>query len=106
MLEYLVNIVEPGLRPPFYQIAEHLWGSNCNIDSDGNSETPDDARWTELSIELRGGAGQRVDVDPISVEPLVLQVRSTSLHLAQEVARFIVRHCGGAAEPAHTRQAN
>ncbi len=105
MPEYLVNIVEPGPRPHYCRVAEHLWGAGCNIDSDGNSQTPEDTQWTELTIELRGGDGQRVDIDPVSTEPLVLQVRSSSLRLAEEVAKFIADHAGGATEAMHIRQA-
>ncbi len=104
MLEYLVDVVKPGPRPPFYRVAEHLWGAGCDIDSDGNSEAPEDTQWTELTIELRGAGGQRVDVDPVSVDPLILQVRSSSMRLAQEVARFIGEHSGGAAGATHMRE--
>lgn len=103
LFEYLVNIVEPGPRPPFYQVAEHLWGAGCNIDSDGDSRTVGDTQWTELTIELRGADEQRVDVDPISADPLVLQVRSFSAHLAEEVAKFIAGRSGGKTAPMQTR---
>jgi hypothetical protein len=90
-----INISAPGPRPPYYRVAEHLWGIGCNINSDGNSERPDDTNWTELTIELRGVADQRVDVDPVADEPLILQVRSTSLKLARDAATFIVDSSGG-----------
>lgn len=93
--DYRINVVQPGPRPPYYRVAEHLWGAGCNIDSDGNSETPEDSRWTELTIELRGSDEKRVDIDPLSSEPLILQVRATSPALAEETAKFIVEWSGG-----------
>jgi len=104
LFEYLVNIVKPGPRPPFDQVAEHLWGANCNIDSDGDSRTLWYTQWTELTIELRDADKPRVDVDPISTDPLVLQVRSFSAHLAQEVAGFIAGRSGGVIEPMQKRE--
>ncbi|HKB59766.1 MAG TPA: hypothetical protein VKC56_06920 [Gallionellaceae bacterium] len=99
LFEYLVNIVEPGPRPPFYQVVEHLWGVDCNVDSDGDSRTLEDTQWTELAIELREADEPRVDFDPVSTDPLVLQVRSFSADLAQKVARFIAARSGGVMEP-------
>ncbi len=95
--EYRINIIQPGPKPPFNCIAEHLWGPGCNIDLDGNSQTPEDTQWTELTIELRA-TGERIDIDPISTTPLVLQVRASSMRLAQEVAEFVVKASGGKIE--------
>lgn len=97
--EYRFNVVQPGPRPPYYRLAEHFWGAGCNIDSDGNSETPDDTQWTELTVELRA-TGERIDVDPISLRPLVLQVRSSSMKLAREAAKYLADYCGGTIAPA------
>jgi hypothetical protein len=37
-------LVGPDARPAYYLVAEHLWGTDANIDSDGDSATPDDCR--------------------------------------------------------------
>lgn len=100
--DYRINIAEPGPRPPYYRVAEHLWGVGCNIDSDGNSQAPEDTQWTALTVELRGATEQRVDIDPLSTEPLILQVRAPSMQLAQEVAKFIVECSGGKVQPNRT----
>ena len=84
--DHVIYIKIPGPRPPFFRIAEHLWGVGCDVDSDGNSRTPDDCEWTELSLVLRGDVGQRIDVDPVSFEPLVLLVRSPQESLSKRVA--------------------
>jgi hypothetical protein len=94
--DHVIHIKTPGPRPPFIRIAEYLWGTGCDVDSDGNSRTPDDREWTELSLVLRADVGQRIDIDPVSVEPLVLLVRSPQESLSMRVAEFIASYSGGA----------
>jgi|SRR5687767_8056017 hypothetical protein len=91
---YEVRIARPGPRPAFYCVAEHLWGKECDVDSDGNSESPDDTNWTELDLHLRG-SGLYVDVLPLSFEPLVLVVGSSDEALCWKAARFLALHSGG-----------
>ena len=87
---FVFNIKNLGARPPFYIVAEHLWGRGCNFDSDGNSETSEDPRWTELTVAPRGGGpSAQVAVYPVSVEPLVLAVRSPDELLSPRV-RIVV----------------
>lgn len=86
----------PGNRPPYYALAEHVWGLGCDIDSDGNSSTPDATDWTELTIRLRSKAEERIDVDPVgSTEPLVLSIRSENGELAHRAAVFLRDAAGG-----------
>lgn len=59
--DYFVQITPEGPLPACYLVAEHLWGPGCNIDSDGDSKTPDDRHWTELTLTLRTEPGLRVD---------------------------------------------
>ena len=94
-MDHFLHVVAPGLRPPFFQVAEHLWGVGCNIDSDGNSDTPDDRQWTELTVILRSDPVQRVNINPISNDPLILSVRSSHQSLCQMAAEFIVAVSGG-----------
>ncbi len=84
----------PGPRPPYSKVADHLWGSGCNFDSDGNSDHPETTDWTELTVTLRAppwqqgvGTDERVDVDPLGGgEPLVLAIVSESDDLARREA--------------------
>jgi hypothetical protein len=95
-------LAEPGPRPTCREVAHHLWGEGCDFDSDGNSDadpgTPD---WTELTVALRPGETQRIDVDPIvdgthaPVRPLVLVVTSPDEALARKAAYFLRDRCGG-----------
>jgi len=84
----------PGPRPPFAEVAHHLWGG-ADFDSDGNSETPADVTWTELTLVRRPLYDERVDIDPVSVDPLVLRITSETPGLARRVAEFLARSCGG-----------
>ncbi len=85
----------PGPRPAFYRIAEHLWGAGCHVDSDGDSRTADDAQWTELTLILRDSSQQRLDIDPLSLAPLVLLIRASQADLGERAAYFIQSVAGG-----------
>lgn len=84
----------PGPRPPFAEVAHHLWGG-VDFDSDGNSETPADVNWTELTLIRRPNHDERVDIDPVSEDPLVLKISSATPGLARRAADFLTRSCGG-----------
>ena len=86
-------LVNPGPRPPFASVAKHLWGSGVDFDSDGNSSTLGDTSWTELTIQRRPNYDERVDIDPISEDPLVLKLVSSSAGLVERTADYLARHC-------------
>ena len=71
----------------------------CDIDSDGNCTGPENQLWTELTLSLRGSATERLDIDPLSLNPLVLVIRSSQAVLCQRAAGFIVSISGGLLEP-------
>ena len=90
------HLSSAGKRPPFYELAQHLWGVGRDVDSDGNSSSPDATDWTELTIRLRRGENERVDVDPVGpAEPLVLSIRSENEELASRAAIFLQHVTGG-----------
>ena len=84
-----------GPRPRFRAVADHLWGPGVDIDSDGDSATPEDPNWTELTVIKRPDYEERVDVDRVSSTPLILNVRSTSLELARRAAVFLANSTNG-----------
>ena len=95
-------LTAPGPRPPCFKVAEHLWGANCDFDSDGDSETPEATDWTELTVSLRtpqwqqDNVEQRVDVDPLNEgNPLILAIVSEDDDLARKAAAFLHREAGG-----------
>ena len=99
--EYIIHLVNPGPRPPYYLVAEHLWGPGCDVDSDGDSDTPEDSKWVELSLFLRGATkADQVHIDPVSEDPLVLAVRSPSQSLCERVVTFLLAISGGSIEKA------
>ncbi len=91
---YCIHVIQPGPRPPRNIVAEYLWGAGCEFDSDGNSETPDDASWTKLTLALRA-TGERIDIDPVSARPLILKVCGESMPLVLKAAYFIIEQSGG-----------
>lgn len=100
----IFELVSPGLRPPFSEVAFHLWGPECNFDSDGDSNDPQSPNWTELRVILRNDSGgwlqddgvlQRVDIDPISFRPLTLRITSKDKSLSNSTAEFLLKTCGG-----------
>ncbi|KQU08366.1 hypothetical protein ASG68_22510 [Rhizobium sp. Leaf453] len=94
MCKFILSSV--GQRPPYYEVAEHLWGVGCNIDSDGNSSTPDATDWTELTLSLRPDNSQRVDIDPIITEGLLnLSIKAEIEDLAHRAALFLRDRAGG-----------
>ena len=100
LIESVFYLVSPGDRPPYGRVADHLWGSKANIDSDGNSRTPDDTQWTELSLILRDNDGEaEIHIDPVAVFPLVLKIRSPNAGLAERTAIFLSDQTAGTIEP-------
>jgi hypothetical protein len=83
-----------GPRPPYDKLAKYLWGA-VDFDSDGDSVEPGSTNWTELTLINRQDETQRIDVDPISESPLLLEIRSESEELAARTARFLADQTHG-----------
>jgi len=92
--EFSLYLIAPGSRPPFPAVARYLWGKD-DFDSDGNSRHPNDDQWTELTIICRSTNSERLDIDPVSENPLVLKISSTSSSLVQKIAQLLVASSGG-----------
>jgi hypothetical protein len=88
-------LISPGERPHSISVARHLWGNECDFDSDGNDDEALVGGWTELTVALRPECEERVDVDPIDDrEPMVLVIRSEFADLAKKAALFLQSHSG------------
>jgi len=85
-------ISNPGKRPPLGTLAHYLWGA-VDYDSDGNADVNPD--WTELTLIRRPDYDERVDIDPISENPLVLKISSSTPGLAHRTAQYLIQTCGG-----------
>ena len=78
-----------GALPPCFLISDYLWGEGANIDSDGNSVTPQDTNWTELTLILRANEKKRIEIDPIEGKTGFLIVKSTDEKLAHSVVNYL-----------------
>jgi hypothetical protein len=83
-----------GPRTPYYKLSDELWPGQ-DVDSDGDSESPNSGSWTELTIINRKDEAMRIDIDPESTSPLVLVVKSEIKELAEYAANFLVKNCCG-----------
>jgi hypothetical protein len=94
--ETVLYLVNPRDRPSYGWVADNLWGPEANVDSDGNSRTPDDTRWTELYLILRDDADEaQIHIDPVATSPLTLRIRSPDAGLAERTARFLSEQTKG-----------
>lgn len=92
----ILYLVSPHARPAYYLVAEYLWGANADIDSDGDSRWPGDEEWTELSLILRNSSDSaQVHIDPVSTDPLILQIRSPDAGLTERVANYLSKQTEG-----------
>ena len=91
-----IYLIGPGPLPYWGDVADHLWGPDCNYDSDGNADQAPPDAWTELTVVLRPRCDERIDVDPLDhCEPLVLVIRSENKALARKAALFLQSEAGG-----------
>lgn len=89
-------LIDPGPRPFFGALVDHLWGPGCDFDSDGNDDPALAGGWTELTVTLRSNDAQRVDIDPLDDDaPLVLVIRSEKPELAHAAASYLQSGTGG-----------
>ena len=79
----------PNPRPDFRSVAVFLWDEEHDYDSDGDCLYPADRNWTELTLDSRERENERVDVDPVSEEPLTLKVKSEQPSLAVRAAYYL-----------------
>ena len=88
-----VLYIRPELeRPKYSLVAEHLWGNSIDIDSDGDSKTPNDKNWTELTLINRSSPSQRIDIDPVHKNPLILKIVGPE-SLVVKVANYLAMQC-------------
>jgi hypothetical protein len=90
---YYVKI--EGNRPDFRMLAAFLWGDFHNINSDGNANNPASREWTELTLQNRESPFERVDINPIKTDPLVLKVKSNRRDIAARTAYILAKETNG-----------
>ncbi|WP_415896406.1 hypothetical protein [Neptuniibacter sp. QD57_21] len=75
--------------PPYYKIAEYLWGIDADYDSDGDSINPESGNWTELTLILRADEAQRIDVDPVSGKEQTLSLVASTEELLEKTITYL-----------------
>jgi hypothetical protein len=93
--EHRLFLLSPGLRPPFYEVVDHVYGHDSNVDTDGNSMTREAVDWTELYMAQRPELRPVVSVFPMNLDATVLCIESTSEPLARKTAEYLHHRCGG-----------
>lgn len=78
-----------GQMPPYYRVACALWGEDTNIDSDGDSSTPESTDWRELTLIRRPDYDLRIDIDPTPEDRDTVELRSESTELLDQALAFL-----------------
>lgn len=81
-----------GPMPPYYEVAEAIWGPKPSIDSDGDSEVPESTKWRELTLTLRPAYVERLDIDPLEHNNDELYIRATSKEILDRATSFLLNH--------------
>lgn len=92
MVDFYLESV--GERPDFRLVLCFLWGDKHDADTDGNAKGPTCRRWTELWCRERVAPEDEFEVEPVSLEPLVLRVTATRPEISARVAFFLARETG------------
>ena len=92
---FVVTLRNPGPRPPFYEVVDHVFGRDHEVDTDGNSLERDSTSWTELWVVSRENALLKLDIEPIGERPLALRVSGSTQAIVDRAARFLLEATGG-----------
>ncbi len=89
--EFQTKVRVTGPMPPFVELAYAVWGHGADFDSDGDSVRPDSTSWTELTLILRPGHNERVDIDPCEDDDTTLRIRATSHQLLEGIVGVLLQ---------------
>ncbi|QHT70253.1 hypothetical protein GXP67_28190 [Rhodocytophaga rosea] len=95
MLTYKIKVLINGPRPDFRLLKSFIWSDFHNIDSDGNSFNPASRDWTELYIASRENKNEVIDINPININPLILEIKASSEILGNKAAYFLAKETSG-----------
>ena len=100
---YSIHVECRGPRPEARAISIVAWDPSTEVHLAGDFENPTDESWTRLSVVRVDNPERRVDIEPVSREPLVLRVSSNEKKCTDSVAFYIAMESHGryssAAEP-------
>lgn len=92
-VKYFVRVNKE--RPDYRRIKSFLWNDLQNVNSDGNSHNPASREWTELTLANRESPYERVDINPVQKEPLILKVESIRCDIAARTAYLLAKETNG-----------
>lgn len=94
--QYRVKIKGVGLRPPYGEVVDHVYGIGANVDTDGDSSTPSSIDWTWLCMCQRPTRNAPVVEAILSDDRSdVMIVASEDRQLAYRAAEFLAARTGG-----------
>lgn len=96
----VLYVVASAPRPPFPDVAAAIWGADVDVDTDGDSSSPQDTHWTELFCSRRDQSGVQFDVSVAAERPLTLKIEASDEITATRVARFLAEHMGSQVQTA------
>lgn len=76
-------------RPDFRLIISWLWDDEHDTDTEGDSYNPASREWTELYIANRENKNEKIDIFPITKNPLLLEISATTKELAYKLVYFL-----------------
>ena len=81
-------------RPDFRVFIDLLFGTNRNVDTDGDSYTVNSRTWTYLYIKDRESDAPRIEIAECPDEPGIFTVNSASEQLAELAALYLFHYSG------------
>ena len=92
---YSVRVECRGPRPEARAISIVAWDSSTEVQLVGDFENPTDDSWSRLTVVRVDNPEQRIEIEPVSQEPLVLKISSNEKKCAHNVAFFIAMESHG-----------
>ena len=84
-----VQIHFDALLPSLNRMIAQLFGVGACVDTDGDSKSADDQEWTDMTIQRRDGARERVDVVRIAESPRTFRIRASTEELAERASAVL-----------------
>lgn len=90
-------LIMPGLRPPFYEVVDHVYGQDDTVDTDGDSSSREATDWTWLYMQLRKPPYREQPVIEVAMleSENVMRIASDRADLAEKTAIFLADRAGG-----------
>ena len=92
---YAVLVECRGPRPPADGVVIVASSRAAKYELAGEHELQGDSQWSRLSLALSTDSRQRVEIEPVSTDPLVLRITSGDSKQANEIAFFLAMETHG-----------